>query len=68
MRAKFGRGPTVVSNKATHIPQTSIDNPLNPPGVGQFFLVRASLVSYPHTRAKFGRGPTVMSKKARLNL
>ena len=48
----------------TNIPQTSIDNPLNPSGVGWvnfIFFFKVSI--YPHMRAKFGRGPTVVSKK-----
>ena len=39
------------------------NNPLNPPGVGQFFLGESQSRIYPHMRAKFGRGPTVVSKK-----
>ena len=78
MRAKFGCGPTVVSKKPhtshtntssppppTHIKQTHIDNPLNPPGLGwaQFFLGECRSRLYPHMRAKFGRDPTAGSKK-----
>ena len=48
-------------------PQTSINNPLNPSGVGlgNFFCESQSHL-YPHMRAKFGRGLTVMSKKGSL--
>ena len=47
--------------------QTSINNPLNPSGVGlvNFFGESQSRL-YPHMRAKFGRGPTVESKKGSL--
>ena len=40
-----------------------LNNPLNPSGVGQFFLGESQSRIYPHMRAKFGRGPTVVSKK-----
>ena len=52
---------------ATNIPHTSINNPLNPSGVGvvNFFGESQSRL-YPHMRAKFGRGPTVVSKKVSL--
>ena len=48
-------------------PQTSINNPLNPSGVGlvNFFGESQSRL-YPHMRAKFGCGPTVVSKKGSL--
>ena len=49
------------------MPQTSINNPLNPSGVGlvNFFGESQSRL-YPHMRAKFGRGPTFVSKKGSL--
>ena len=49
------------------MPQTSINNPLNPSGVGlvNFFGESQSRL-HPHMRAEFGRGPTVMSKKGSL--
>ena len=68
MRARFGRGLTVVSKKGSlKFPHTSINNPLNPSGVGlvNFFGESQSRL-YPHMRAKFGRGPTVVSKKGSL--
>ena len=40
-----------------------IDNPLHPPGMGQFFLGESQFPLYPHMRAKFGRGPTFVSDK-----
>ena len=51
----------------TNIPQASINNPLNPSGVGlvNFFGESQSRL-YPQMRAKFGRGPTVVSKKGSL--
>ena len=51
----------------TNSPQTSINNPLNPSGVGlvNFFGESQSRL-YPHMRAKFGRGRTVVSKKGSL--
>ena len=50
--------------QTSHIPQTSIDNPLNPSGVGWVnFLGESQSRLYPHMRAKFGRGPTTVSKK-----
>ena len=39
------------------------NNPLNPPGVGQFFLDQSQSRIYPHMHSKFGRGPTVVSKR-----
>ena len=50
-----------------HMQQTSINNPLNPSGVGlvNFFCESQSRLSL-HMRAKFGRGPTVVSKKGSL--
>ena len=53
--------------QTTHKPQTSINNPLNPSGVGlvNFFGESQSRL-HPHMRAKFGRGPTVVSKKGSL--
>ena len=51
------------------MPQTSINNPLNPSGVGLVkFLCESQSRLYPHMRAKFGRGPTVVSKKGSLKL
>ena len=51
----------------TNFPQTSINNPLNPSGVGLvFFFGENQSRLYPHMRAKFGRGPTVVSKKGLL--
>ena len=51
----------------TNIPQTSINNPLNPSGVGLVnFFGESQPLLYPHMRAKFGRGPTVVSKKGSL--
>ena len=63
MRAKFGRGPTVVSKNATHIPQNhniivaasshvatsshTIDNTLNPPWVGWVKFVLGESQSKP---------------------
>ena len=51
----------------TNIPQTSINNPLNPSGVGlvNFFGESQSRL-FPHMRAKFWRGRTVVSKKGSL--
>ena len=53
-----------------HRHRHTIDNPLNPTGVGwvNLFKVRASHVYISAHAAKFGRGPTVVSKKARLTL
>ena len=49
------------------MPHTSINNPINPSGVGlvNFFGESQSRL-YPHMRAKFGRGPTFVSKKGSL--
>ena len=50
--------------QTSHIPQTSIDNPLTPSGVGWvIFFGESQSHLYPHMRAKFGRGPTAVSKK-----
>ena len=59
--------PQTCHKHATNIPQTSINNPLNPSGVGlvNFFGESQSRL-YPHMRVKFGRGPTVVSKKGSL--
>ena len=55
--------------QTSHMPQTSINNPLNPSGVVLVnFFGDSQFRLYPHMRAKFGRGPTVVSKKGSLKL
>ena len=51
----------------SRMPQTSINNPLNPSGVGLVNIFGDSQSRlYLHMRAKFGRGLTVVSKKGSL--